>query len=301
MPAARAANAQPHAQTQILSFIDRMRAREEGEAFKLIFTNADLTRIDKVKQWIKVVAYSCGKTVSRMERMTEANLCAEMNKAYYLRLQVIFADVDAGQSYWANHLGFDVSFKQMMTYSFGSGSTPPVTFFDYNDNEDLLSAQVDSLYRSWSSPHLWKKYGEIKTEMIGHMLPLLLKQRIIYNARADAYEFCSGGSFAEVAWSFIGALFQVRAVLLVMAYCLLANAHICRTKKTPSTLSVFENKWPPKRSDSRELRLPQFLKTTIMLKLLVLQLLLLLPVTMVKLFLLRLPVSDRLIAGVTIT
>ncbi len=72
-----------------------MRAREEGEAFKLVFINADVTRIDKVKQWIKVVAYSCGKLVSRMEKMTEANLFCEMNKAYYQRLQVIFADVDA--------------------------------------------------------------------------------------------------------------------------------------------------------------------------------------------------------------
>lgn len=219
--AARAANAQPPAQAQILGFIERMRAREEGEAFKLIFANADLTRIDQVKQWIKVVVYSCGKLVSRMERMTEANLHAEMNKAYYLRLQVIFADVEAGQSYWANHLGFDVSFKQMMTYSFGSGSTPAVTFFDYNSNEDLLAAQVDSLYRSWTSPHLWKKFGEMKTEMLSHMLPLLLKQRIRYIAASDTYEFCSGGSFAEVAWSFIGALFQVPACSYVMAYCLL--------------------------------------------------------------------------------
>jgi hypothetical protein len=226
MPAARAANAQPAAaraanaghpvQTQILGFIDRMKARDEGEAFKLIFTNADISRIDKVKQWIKVVAYSCGKIVSRQERMTEANLCAEMNKAYYLRLQVIFADVDAGQSYWANHFGFDVTFTQMMTYTFGCGRTPAVSFFDYNQNEDLNASQVDSLYRNWTSPHLWNKYGEIKTEMIGHMLPLLLKQRITHNARADTYEFCSGGSFAEVAWSFIGALFQVHACSYVI-------------------------------------------------------------------------------------
>jgi hypothetical protein len=217
----RAADVQPPSQAQMLGFIERMRAREEGEAFKLVFTNADLTRIDKVKQWIKVVAYSCGKLVSRMEKMTEANLFCEMNKAYYQRLQVIFADVDAGQSYWQNHLGFDVSFYQMMTYTFGSGSSPAVFFFDYNRNEDLLAAQVDSLYKTWTSPHLWKKYGEIKTEMIGHMLPLLLKQRIRHVAASDTYEFCSGGSFAEVAWSFMGSLFQVRAGSYVMAYCLL--------------------------------------------------------------------------------
>jgi hypothetical protein len=225
MPAPRSANAQPAArapvQTQILTFIERMRAREEGEAFKLIFMNADLTRIDKVKQWIKVVAYSCGKIVSRMERMTEANLCTEMNKAYYLRLQVIFADIDAGQSYWANHFGFDVTFAQMMTYTFGSGITPAASFFDYDRNENMSLAQVDSLYRNWTSPHLWKKYGEMKTEMIGHMLPILLKQRIRYIANSDTYEFCSGGSFAEVVWSFMGALFQVRVCSLVIAYCLL--------------------------------------------------------------------------------
>ena len=155
-----------------------MRAREEGDAFKLIFTNADLTRIDKVKQWIKVVAYSCGKIVSRMERMTEANLCAEMNKAYYQRLQVIFTDVDAGQSYWANNLGFDVSFKQMMTNIFGSGSTPAVTFFDYNSNEHLDTSQVEGIWRNWTSPFLWSKYTDIKSEMINSMLPVLLKQRI---------------------------------------------------------------------------------------------------------------------------
>jgi hypothetical protein len=109
----------------------------------------------------------------------------------------------------------------MMTYTFGCGRTAAVSFFDYNRNENMEPSQVDSFYRNWTSSHLWNKYGEIKTDMIGHMLPLLLKQRIRYIANSDTYEFCSGGSFAEVAWSFMGALFQVRVCSFVIAYGLL--------------------------------------------------------------------------------
>jgi hypothetical protein len=102
-----------------------------------------------------------------------------------------------------------------------------------------------------------------------------------------------------------------------------ANAHICRTKKIPSGLSVFENMRPPNWRDSRELALPlvshvvvcvfQHLTfpqpslrrvKAIIAKLLPLKLLppMLLPLKLLlRLVLLLLPVSDRLSAGVTIT
>ena len=192
-------------------YVARMIAKDEGDAFKHIFKDAELTTVEKVKQWIKVVVYSCGKIVGRLEKMTEANLAKEMNKAYYLRLQVIFADVESGQSYWSNHFGFDCSFTQMMTYTFGCGSAPPALFFDYENNEHLNASQVEGSSRNWSSAHLWTKYGEIKTEMIGHMLPLLLKQRVHYNSSIETYEFPSGGNFAELTWGTLGALFQVHA------------------------------------------------------------------------------------------
>ncbi len=113
----------------------------------------------------------------------------------------------------------------MMTYTFGSGSSPAVYFFDYNLNENLLAGQVDGLYKNWSSPHLWKKYGEIKTEMIGHMLPLLLKQRIRHISQLQT----PTSSVLEVhflklrgvSWDLFFRCVQARVHSYVMAYCLL--------------------------------------------------------------------------------
>jgi hypothetical protein len=183
----------------------------EGQAFPLVFKDAALTRVQLVKQWINVVVYSCGKAVARTPRNTESNLEMLMNKAYYLRLQVIFADVEARTSYWSRHFGFDCTFAQMMTYTFGaSGGAASTPFFDYNENERLDASQVEGLFRNWTTPFLWKKYNEIKSEMINQMLPVLLKQRIRSKNSGELYEFYSGGSLAEVTWATLGALFQVR-------------------------------------------------------------------------------------------
>ncbi len=182
---------------------------EEGIAFQLVFRDADLTRVQLVKQWINVVVYSCGKAVARTPRNTENHLEQLINKAYYLRLQVIFADVQARSSYWSREFGFDCSFAEMMTHTFGAAGARSTSFFDYNDNEHLDASQVESLYRNWTSPFLWKKYNDIKSEMVNQMLPTLLKQRIRSKNSGEVYEFFSGGSLAEVTWATLGALFQV--------------------------------------------------------------------------------------------
>jgi hypothetical protein len=76
--------------------IIRQQLLPSGQVFKSVFKDADLTPVQKIKQWINVVAYSAGKTVARQQRMNESDLYIEMNKAYYLRLQVIFADAREG-------------------------------------------------------------------------------------------------------------------------------------------------------------------------------------------------------------
>ena len=175
----------------------------------MMFKNADLTQVQKIKQWINVVAYSCGKTVQRLERMTEPQLVIEMNKAYYLRLQVIFADVAQHTSYWSANLDFDCTFAQMMSHTFGSGSAGPTFFFEYEGNEALDAEAVETSKALWTNPYLWKKYADLKSEMQNQLLPVLLKQRVLATPGGDGYEWKSGGSWGEVAWSFLGALFQV--------------------------------------------------------------------------------------------
>jgi hypothetical protein len=196
--------------------IERMILRPESQIFWAIFKDADLTAVQKVKQWINVVVYSCGKTVARMVRMDEGNLHIEMNKAYYSRLQVIFEDVTNNVSYWANHFGFDCTFAQMMTLTFGAASVAPTFFFDYGGNENLTASQIESAKPLWTSQHLWRKYGEMKTEMQGTMLPVLLKQRILSVNSGESYEFKTGGSVGEVFYAFLGAMFQVRHFLLML-------------------------------------------------------------------------------------
>jgi hypothetical protein len=190
--------------------IIRQQLRQDANVFASIFKDADLTHVQKIKQWINVVTYSSGKIVARQERMSEADLFVAMNKAYYLRVQVIFEDVRTNSSYWANHFDFDCTFAQMMTQTFGVGSARPGFFFDYGENENLDASQVESAKVLWTSPTLWKKYNDIKTEMQGHMLPVFLKLRI--KAVGDTFEFYSGGSVAEVTWSFLGAMFQVHTL-----------------------------------------------------------------------------------------
>ena len=140
--------------------------------------------------------------------MTEAELAIEMNRAYYLRLQVIFADVRDRTSYWDENFGFSCTFSQMMTHTFGVGAARPSFFFEYGENEHLDAQEVEVAKAQWTNPFLWKKFGDLKSEMQSQMLPVLMKQRI--QPAGDSFEFKSGGSLAEVTWSFLGALFQVR-------------------------------------------------------------------------------------------
>jgi hypothetical protein len=187
--------------------IIRQQVRQDANVFASIFKDADLTQVEKIKQWRNVVIYSSGKIVQRQSRQSEADLFVEMNKAFYLRLQVIFEDVRSRCSYWANHFDFDCTFGQMMTQTFGVGSARPCFFFDYGENQELDAAQVEAAKVQWTNPFLWKKYGDLKSEMQNQLLPVLLKLRI--KAVGDSYEFSTGGSLAEVTWSFLGALFQV--------------------------------------------------------------------------------------------
>jgi hypothetical protein len=205
----------------------RQQLREDGNVFASIFKDADLTQVERIKQWRNVVIYSSGKIVQRQERMAEADLFVAMNKAYYLRLQVIFEDVATRTSYWANHFDFDCTFAQMMTQTFGVGSARPGFFFDYGDNEELDAAQVEAAKAQWTSPFLWKKYGELKTDMQSQLLPVFFKQRI--KAVGDSYEFSTGGSLAEVTWSFLGAMFQVFVVAnAVLFFLSIAIADRCK-------------------------------------------------------------------------
>jgi hypothetical protein len=220
--------------------IVREQLRPLNVVFCSIFKDADLTMVQKTKQWINVVAYSAGKIVGRMQRMTEADLCIEMNKAYYLRLQVIFADIRENNSFWADNFDFGCTFSQMMTHTFGAGAARANFFFDYGNNEALDAEQVDAAKSQWTSPFLWNKYGEIKTEMQNQMLPVLMKQR--FEAVGDSYGWKSGGSFAEVTYSFLGALFQVQKLSQMHLYfmftvCSLIHCN-CRTMQTRSGQSV---------------------------------------------------------------
>ena len=206
--------------------IRRLYQLPSATCFSGFFKDADLTQIQKIKQWINVVVYSCGKIVQRQERMAEAQLVIEMNKAYYLRLQVIFADVEQHTSYWASNFDFDLTFAQMMTHSFGSGLAGPTFFFDYENNEHLDANEVDAAKAMWTNPYLWKKYLDLKSEMQNKLLPVLFKQRIKPCGGGDSgYEWKSGGSWAEVTWSFMGALFQVHSFFAF--YCVNFSIHAC--------------------------------------------------------------------------
>jgi hypothetical protein len=206
-----------------------------GQVFKNVFKDADLTPVQKIKQWINVVAYSAGKIVARQQRMTESDLFIEMNKAYYLRLQVIFADARDGTSYWAENFDFGCTFAQMMTHTFGVGAATPTFFFEYGGNENLDAQQVEATKSVWTNPFLWRKYGDLKTEMQGHMLPVLMKQRI--EPVGDSYAFKSGGSLAEVTWGFLGALFQVHK-RITNAFVFYIYSPDCRSMRTVNTKIV---------------------------------------------------------------
>ncbi len=99
----------------------------------------------------------------------------------------------------------------MMTQTFGVGGARPQFYFDYQGNEQLDEGQISALKVTWTNQFLWRRYNELKTEMQSHMLPILLNQRIRSVNQGDSFEFKTGGSFAEVFISFLGALFQVDA------------------------------------------------------------------------------------------
>jgi hypothetical protein len=191
--------------------LSRQIARPHNAVFHGIFTESNLTKIQKIKQFVQCIAYDAGKRVARMQRMTEQSLHQEMNKAYYMRLQVLFADIDDDRSYWKKHLGFDFTFANMMTHTFGHGTAQPTYFFDYQGNEDLDEGQVEQLKLGWTNSFLWRRYGELKTEMQSQMLTVLMKQRIKALDGGDSYTTGSGTSFAEMFYAFLGALFQIDA------------------------------------------------------------------------------------------
>jgi hypothetical protein len=205
MPGAAAAAA------PVIGNIRRQLTRALGEVFNGIFRNGTLTTIQKCKQWQNCVVYAAGKVVQRMPTMDTPSLNREMNKAYYCQLQVLFADVDDNTSYWARHFGFDCTFASMMAHVHGSNGRPAILFFDYGNNEDLDSGQIDAAKSDWTSAHLWTKYHSLKTEMQNQMLPTLMKQRIKAVVAGDAYEFATGGCFAEVFYDWTGAMFQIDA------------------------------------------------------------------------------------------
>jgi hypothetical protein len=191
--------------------ISRHVARPLNTVFHGIFTESNLTKIQKIKQFVLCIVYASGKRVGRMARMAEQQLCQEMNKAYYMHLQVLFADIQDGRSYWQKHLGFNFSFADMMTQTFGSGQVQRTFYFDYNSNENLEDGQVDHLKLGWINPFLWRRYGELKTEMQSSMLPVLMKCRIRALDGGASYETGSGASFPEVLYEFLGKLFQIDA------------------------------------------------------------------------------------------
>jgi len=195
----------------VIGSIRRQLTRALGEVFNSIFRNGTLTTIQKCKQWQNCVIYAAGKVVQRMPTMDTASLNREMNKAYYCQLQVLFADVDENTSYWARHFGFDCTFASMMAHVHGSNGRPSILFFDYGNNEDLDAGQIDAAKNDWTSAHLWTKYHNLKSEMQNQMLPTLMKQRIRAVVGGDAYEFATGGCFAEVFYDWTGAMFQMDA------------------------------------------------------------------------------------------
>ena len=101
--------------------ISRQIARPHNTVFHGIFTESNLTKIQKIKQFIQCIVWESGTRVARMQRMAEQQLHQEMNKAYYQRLQVLYADITDDRSYWKRHLGFNFTFADMMTHTFGSG------------------------------------------------------------------------------------------------------------------------------------------------------------------------------------
>lgn len=191
--------------------ISRHVARPLNTVFHGIFTESNLTKIQKIKQFVLCIVYASGKRVGRMTRMAEQQLCQEMNKAYYMHLQVLFADMLDGRSYWQKHFGFNFSFADMMTQTFGSGQVQRTFYFDYNSNENLEDGQVENLKLGWTNPFLWRRYGELKTEMQSTMLPVLMKCRIHALDGGASYETGSGTSFPEMLYEFLGKLFQIDA------------------------------------------------------------------------------------------
>ena len=191
--------------------ISRQVARPLNAVFHGIFTESDLTKNKKIKQFVMCVVYEAGKRVGRMSRMAEANCFQEMNKAYYMRLQVLFADVSDDRSYWSRHLGFSFSFTDMMTHTVGSSSAQRKFYFDYNSNEHLEEEQIENLKAGWTSGLLWRRYNELKTEMQSTMLPVLFKCRFHALEGGDAYGTGSGATFQEVVYDFLGKLFQIDA------------------------------------------------------------------------------------------
>jgi hypothetical protein len=190
--------------------ISRQIARPHNTVFHGIFTESNLTKIQKIKQFIQCIVWESGTRVARMQRMAEQQLHQEMNKAYYQRLQVLYADIADDRSYWKRHLGFNFTFADMMTHTFGSSQVQRAFFFDYT-SEDLEDAQVENLKLGWTNGYLWRKYGELKTELQGSMLPVLFKCKIHALDGGESYSCGSGNTFAEVFYEFLGRLFQINA------------------------------------------------------------------------------------------
>jgi hypothetical protein len=171
--------------------------------FHGIFTESNQTKIQKIKQFVLYIVYDAGKRVARMTRMTEQLLHQEMNKAYYQRLQVLFADIADNRSYWKKHLGFDFTFANMMTHTFGNKAVQPTYFFDYQGNENLEEQQIEALKSGWTNGFLWRRYGELKMEMQSQMLPMLMKQKLHTHDGGASYSTGSGVSFAEMFYAFL--------------------------------------------------------------------------------------------------
>jgi hypothetical protein len=178
-----------------------------------MFTESSLTKVQKIKQFMQCICYEAGKRVARMTRMTEANLAIEMNKAYYMRLQVIFADIADDRSYWKKWMGFDFSFANMMTHTHGAGGRNPVFYFDYDNDERLDEVRIDELKTTWTNDFLWRRYNELKSDMQNSMLPTLFKGRIKSINGGDAYETKSGASVQEVIYGYLEVLFEIDANL----------------------------------------------------------------------------------------
>ena len=193
--------------------IDRQIARPLAQVFHSMFTESSLTKDQKIKEFMQCMCYEAGKRVARMARMTEANLAIEMNKAYYMRLQVIFADIADDRSYWKKWMGFDFSFANIMTHTHGAGGRNPVFYFDYNNDERLDEVRIDELKTTWTNDFLWRRYNELKSDMQNSMLPTLFKGRIKSINGGDSYETKSGASVQEVIYGYLEVLFDIDANL----------------------------------------------------------------------------------------